>query len=137
MKHKCPDLHAERCTNSSAGLASGVSLKVFKLSFAPRSLLCVYIHLGFSRTREVTFAAALTSPSCSALPRSREQRLCHPQPRAAVLQTTSNSRHCFSTTNLSVAMPIFYIYIYFFNIYIYFSRFSVLRARQPVLETSL
>lgn len=136
MKHKCPDLHTERCTNSSAGLASGVSLKVFKLSFAPRSLLCVYIHLGFSRTPRGDVCC------CSDI--SQLLRAA-PEPGAEAVPPTAPS--CCSADHQQLQALLLHhkplccnanlLYIYFFNTYIYFSRFSVLRARQPVLETSL
>lgn len=68
MKHKCPDLHAERCINSSAGLASGVSLKVFKLSFVPRSLLRFEVRLRFrARQRgEVCCCSDISQLLCTA-----------------------------------------------------------------------
>lgn len=68
VKHKCPDLHAEQCINSSAGLASGVSLNVFKLSFVPRSLFCLEIHLCFPATQrgEVCCCSDISQLLCTA-----------------------------------------------------------------------
>lgn len=68
MKHECPDLHAEQRINNSAGLASGVLLKVFKLSFVPRSLLRLEIHLHFPATQrgEVCCCSDISQLLCTA-----------------------------------------------------------------------
>lgn len=122
MKHKYPDLHAERRLNSSAGSGSGVALKVFKLSFVPRSLLRLEIHLCFPVTprgevcccsdiSQLLCAASEPGAEIHAQPRlSRAQHMLRAGVLRGLLQTTTNSRHCFSTKNLSVEM-LFLIYV--------------------------